>query len=303
MSRPTGWLPLTAALLLAPALLLVGCGSSAPLGRRELALREAGLAEAAMRRGHPIAAARRYDAAIAEARAVDDRALVARLLVDQAAALARGGRCDLAGPRATEAAEAATGVLAARAALVRATCAATDAEAERELAQARAAAGKDGCLLATIDCSEGARAAEAAPSKAAERYRRASERGCTAPDVVALCSYNEGRLAARAGKHLAAAGSFSRSTRAAAQAGDTDGVAVALLSEARARAAAGQADQAARLARRAGHAAWSAARYARAAQAFAFAAEQFDASGDRDAAQGCRENGRRALQRAETPER
>lgn len=286
----------------AVAVILAGCGSSAPLGRREVALREAGLAEAAMRRGHPIAAARRYDAAIAEARAVDDRPLVTRFLVDQAAALARGGRCDLAGPRAKEAREAAEGVLAARAALVLATCARDVDDAKAELTRARAAAAKDPCLLATIDCSEGAKLAETSPSEAAERYRRAAARGCTSADVVALCAYNEGRLAARGGRHLEAAGSFSRSSRAAAQAGDTDGVAVALLSEARARAAAGQSAEAGRLARRAGHAAWSAARYARAAQAFAFAAEQFDASGDRESAQACRENGRRALQRVEASE-
>lgn len=271
------------------------CGGSAPLGRREVALREAGLGEAAMKRGHPVQAARRYDAALAEARALDDRALVARLLVDQAVALVRAGRCDLADVRAGEVMRSQDGPLRARAALVRASCARSADPAREALAVARAAAGKDGCLLATADCSEGALLAASEPGLAAERYRAAAGRACEQPDVVALCSYNEGRLAMRSAAPARAATAFARSADAAARAGDAAAVAAALHGEALARDAdpAASAD----LARRAGHAAWSAGRYPLAAEAFALCARQFGRSGRDEEAGTCRDNGSRALGR------
>lgn len=309
--------PRVVALFASALLAVASCGGShPPLDQRQVAVQKAHLAAAALQRGQPLAAARAYDPALREARGVDDRPLVRRLLIDQAAALERGGRCDLAAPRLTEAlALAATGAEPdseaqgdrVRALLLRATCLATQdrAAATAALADAERAlgSGASACARASLRCGQGAlHAADGALDAAAGSYREASAAGCTDDPVVAQCAYNDGRLATRRGQHAAALASQRKAIAAASRCGDSAALADALLAASGAAEALGQGLEAAGLARRAGHAAWGAGRVATAAAAFATAARLYEAAGDRQSAERCRDDGRIALQRAEGAE-
>lgn len=306
---PRAWLCMAVALATATS-----CGGShPPLDQRQVAVQKAHLAAAALQRGQPLAAARAYDPALREARAVDDRPLVRRLLIDQAAALERGGRCDLAQPRLTEAL--ALGAAGgepdaegqgdrARALLLRATCLSTHdrAAAAAALTDAERAlgSGASACARAGLRCGQGALlAADGALDAAARAYREAAAVSCAEDAVVAQCAYNEGRLASRRGQHASALDSQRKAIAAASRCGDSAALGDALLAASGAAEALGQGMEAAGLARRAGHAAWGAGRVATAAVAFAAAARLFEAGGDPESAERCRDDGRVALQRAE----